>query len=79
VIRRVKLQLHHIEGQHTTVDNFPAEDWNEFILIKVNRFFPDEQLAELQHMFQGRFNGKQVIILAHDVDVEFYGLEEVVE
>jgi len=78
-VRRVQLQLHIIEGKQTTVENFPAEEWDDFVLIRMKHPMDDQSMVDAQRSFQGLFSDKKVIILSHDVDVEFYGLVEVDE
>jgi hypothetical protein len=73
----VKLQVHAHQGEEIVVDSFPAESWDDFLVIRVGNLGPDQlvslgsQLEQLRDQTE-----KHIFLVSDDMTVEFYGFKD---
>ena len=74
--KMIKLQVYQHSHEETVIDQFEAEEYDDFMIIRV-RFDMDHQYQMMEALEQiaNRLE-KRVIAIPYDLDIEFYGVKE---
>lgn len=76
----VTLQIHQNSGDKIEVSNLEADEFSDFVLVKVNaEEIGQETLEKLHSQVQKTMPDKTLIVIDKGIDLTFYGLRELEE
>jgi hypothetical protein len=70
---RVKLYVYEKHGKETIINSVTGEDWDDFILVRLDVSRDPYEQESLFQQFSEYFPNKKLVIVPNTVDIEFYG------
>jgi len=75
----VKLYIYQIESEKTYIEAIEAESFNDFIIARFNGNSESVDFENMSMNLKEAFPDKKVLLVPHDLDLMFYGIEKVEE